>query len=92
MDDSHFEHEALQDPDKIAAYLSALAEGFSKGALRLRNNEGEIDLEPAGLIRFGIKASERSDRLGFDLHFSWKVPRDRDETSGPLLINGFADD
>lgn len=92
MDDNRFEHDSLQDSEKIAHYLNALAEGFSKGALQLRNNEGAIDLQPRGLIRFGIKATERPDRLGFDLSFTWRPPVSDDDDTGPLLINGHSDD
>lgn len=84
-----FRHESLQDSRSIVRYLNALAEGFEKGMLQFRDQEGEIVLEPNGMIRFGISAEQKSDRCDLALKLSWKQSRaDAEQDSGPLTITG----
>lgn len=84
-----FRHESLQDSRAIVRYLNALAEGFEKGTLQFRDQEGEIVLEPNGMIRFGISAEQKSERCDLTLKLSWKQSRaDAEQDSGPLTITG----
>lgn len=84
-----FRHESLQDSRVVVRYLEALAEGFEKGTLQFRDQEGEIVLEPNGMIRFGISAEQKSERCDLTLKLSWKQSRaDAEQDSGPLTITG----
>ncbi|MHA7836138.1 MAG: amphi-Trp domain-containing protein [bacterium] len=89
---NHFRHESLQDSKAIVRYLNALAEGFEKGTLQFRDQEGEIVLEPSGMIRFEVAASRKSGRYGLNLKLSWKQQEEESPDSGPLLINGGVED
>jgi len=88
---SHFRHESLQDSKAIVRYLDALSEGFEKGTLQFRDQEGEIVLEPSGMIRFEVTASRKSGRYSVALKLSWKQAEEQRRDSGPLLINGEAE-
>lgn len=88
---SHFRHESLQDSKAIVRYLDALSEGFEKGTLQFRDQEGEIVLEPSGMIRFEVTASRKAGRYSVALKLSWKQAEAEGKDSGPLLINGEAD-
>jgi amphi-Trp domain-containing protein len=88
---NQFRHESLQDSKAIVRYLDALSEGFEKGTLQFRDQEGEIVLEPRGMIRFEVTASRKSGRYSMALKLSWKQTEEEGRDSGPLLINGEAD-
>lgn len=84
-----FRHESLQDSGAIVRYLKALSEGFEKGTLQFRDQDGEILLEPNGMIRFGLSAEQKSDRFDLSLKLSWKQSRvEAEHDSGPLTITG----
>lgn len=88
---NQFRHESLQDKRAIVQYLNALAEGVEKGALQFSDEQGEIMLEPNGMIRFGVAAERKSDRYGLTVKLSWKQKGGKARDAGPLLINGTSD-
>lgn len=90
--DREFRHESLQDERSISRYLTALTEGFESGTLKLSDREGEITLEPHGLIHLQVQASRKTDRLRLTLKFTWKPPDGESEDSGPLRITNGADE
>jgi amphi-Trp domain-containing protein len=67
-----FEHESLQDPSSLADYLEALKDGFAKGTLTFSDKEGDITLQPHGLIQFNVKAERRRERVRLEVEFEWK--------------------
>lgn len=81
-----FEHDSLQDLQTIVHYLNAVTEGFRNGKLNLKGREGEIVLQPHGLIRLELRASERADRSRLDLRFTWKPAQEVSEEPEPLDI------
>jgi amphi-Trp domain-containing protein len=84
-----FHHESLEDGSSISAYLKAVREGFAEGSLRLSDQNGEIVLEPNGLMNFEVNASSRRGRSKLTLTFSWREKPDKDPASGgSLKING----
>ena len=89
---NQFRHESLQDSHAVVQYLNALAEGIEKGTLEFRDEQGEIILEPGGMIRFQLEAREKSDRHSLTLKMSWKQRSEKRRDSGPLRINGRSDD
>ena len=68
-----FEHESLQDRATIARYLKAIEDGFANGSLSLRSKDGDILLEPQGLIGLTVRASRKRGRMQLSLHASWKT-------------------
>ena len=80
--ENEFEHESLQDRATIARYLKAIEEGFANGSLSLHNKNGDIVLEPEGLIGLTVKASRKRGRMQLSLQASWKTkdPSDGDRS------------
>ena len=89
---NQFRHESLQDSHAIVKYLHALAEGVEKGTLQFRDEQGEIVLEPGGMIRFGLEAQKKSDRYALSLKMSWKQRSEKKRDPGPLRINGHSEE
>lgn len=89
---NQFRHESLQDTRAIVRYLNALAEGVDKGTLKFSDEQGEIVLEPSGMIRFGVSAERKSERYGLTIKLSWKQDADKKKDPGPLTINGTVDE
>lgn len=81
-----FEHESLQDRVTIARYLKAIEEGFVNGSLSLHSKEGDILLEPQGLIGLTVKASRRRGRMQLSVQASWKTV-DHPESGNPDTLN-----
>ncbi len=88
---NQFRHESLQDSKAIVRYLDALSEGFGKGTLQFRDQEGEIVLEPHGMIRFEVTANRKSGRCSMALKLTWRQAEEEGRDAGPLLINGEAE-
>ena len=86
-----FRHQSLQDPHSLVEYLTALAEGFTKGSIQFRDDAGEIILEPSGLVRFEVGASKKTGQHTLTLKFAWNQPDPDEGDPGPLLINGVTD-
>ena len=83
--DREFEHESLQDRATIARYLKAIEEGFASGSLSLSNRNGDIVLEPEGLIGLTVKASRKRGRVQISLQASWKSKDDPDSDKSDTL-------
>ena len=81
-----FEHDSLQDLSSLVDYLKAVVDGFEQGKLKVTGGEGEIELEPTGLVRFEVRASQRDDRARFSLRFTWKPKRSEDTHDDKLRI------
>ena len=83
-----FRHESLQDKRAIVKYLQAVKEGFDTGSLRMSDKEGEIVVEPNGLVQFELHANRSRDRVAMTLRFTWKERAEEEPSSGTLRING----
>jgi amphi-Trp domain-containing protein len=82
-----FEHESVQDRQSIVKYLRVLAEGFERGLLSFSDKNGDLKLEPKGLIGFEVRASKKNERTRVTLNFRWRhVSKSEDSEAGPLFI------
>jgi amphi-Trp domain-containing protein len=79
-DERAFQHESLQDPQAIASYLEALRDGFASGRLTFSDKNGELTLEPHGLVGFELRVSHKRDRIRLTVRFNWQ-----DGTAGEPL-------
>ena len=71
-----FDHESLQDRDSLAQYLQTVTQGFHDGRLSVSSRGEDIELEPRGLIRFELRASQRADRGRLTMRFTWKPTKE----------------
>lgn len=86
-----FEHDSLQDRNTIVRYLNAITDGLKNGKLTLKGREAEIELEPRGLIRLELRASERSDRSRLELRLTWNPKYDSEGEEDSLDIRSDKD-
>lgn len=68
-----FRHESLQDIDSIQALLKALSKGLAKHKLSFTDEDGEISLEPEGLLNLKLTASNEEGRQRVNLRITWQV-------------------
>ena len=81
-----FEHDSLEDVSSLVDYLQAIVDGFKSGKLNVAGGDSQIELEPSGLVRFEVRASERDDRVRFSLRFTWKPNRNEGPRDEKLRI------
>lgn len=81
-----FEHDSLEDVQSLVQYLRAVVEGFEQGKLKVSGGDEQIELEPNGLVRFEVRASQRDDRARFSLRFTWKPNRNEGLSEDKLRI------
>ena len=67
-----FRHESLQDEKSIKDLLKSLTKGFADGRLSFSDEDGEIVMEPEGLLRLKLTASKEENRHRINLRISWQ--------------------
>ncbi len=79
---SRFRHESLQSPDSIKGLLKALTQGIGKGKVVLEDDNGNMVLEPEGLLHLKISANQDDDRNRINIKISWQgennIPEKKD--------------
>ncbi len=80
-----FKHESLQDKKSIQDMLKSIAKSVSKGELSFSDNNGEIVLQPKGLLNFKVSARSLDNEQRLDIRISWKTQQD-DVKQTPLDI------
>lgn len=65
-------HEALQEPDTVARYLHAIADGIASGTLRLSSERTELELHPHGLVAFEFAAQKQHGRCRLRVRLTWR--------------------
>jgi amphi-Trp domain-containing protein len=81
-----FRHESLQDNKTIQDILKSITNGFAKGKLAFSDDEGEIVMEPEGLLKLKVVASQDDIRHRVNIRIAWES----EETvtrKKPLLVN-----
>ena len=73
QDKNRFRHESLQDRETIQQLLKAITKGLAKGELSFTDEDGEIKLQPDGLLNVKMTASAEPGRQRFNLRVSWQV-------------------
>lgn len=84
---TEFKYEALLDADDIQDVLKALSKGLSKGKLEFsEEKEGSLTLDPKGLMRLKVSASEDEDSQQFEVKVRWeKHPKRLNKTAPNIL-------
>jgi len=78
---SRFSHESLQSQDSIKDLLEALTKGLAEGKVVLEDEDDTMIMEPQGLLRLKISASQDEDRSRINVRISWReeenIPKDK---------------
>jgi len=80
-----FRHESLQDTKTIQEILKAITKGIAKGQLSFSDEDGEILLQPEGLLNLKVTASQDETRHRINLRITWQV-EDKVKQKRPLLV------
>jgi len=76
-----FKHESLQDQKSIQDMLKSISKAISKGELTFSDQNGEIKLEPAGLLNIKITAKKQEQEQRLELRISWKTDDNTDKNT-----------
>lgn len=67
-----FKHESLQDRDSLQDILKAITKGFAKGELVFNDDEGEIVMQPHGLMTMKVNARQEDGHNRLDIRIRWQ--------------------
>ncbi|MET0069018.1 MAG: amphi-Trp domain-containing protein [Candidatus Thiodiazotropha sp.] len=82
----NFRHESLQDRDSIQALLKAISQGIAKGRLTLSDEDGEMAMQPDGLLQLKVAATQDEERHRINLRITWQVEAEREKKSKNLKV------
>ncbi|MEW8508271.1 MAG: amphi-Trp domain-containing protein [Candidatus Thiodiazotropha sp.] len=82
----NFRHESLQDRDSIQALLKAISQGIAKGRLTLSDEDGEMVMQPNGLLQLKVAATQDDERHRINLRITWQVETEREKKSKNLKV------
>lgn len=80
-----FRHESLQDTKTIQDILKAVTKGLAKGRLSFSDEDGEIVLEPKGLLNLKVTATQDETRNRLDIRVTWQT-EDKAKKRKPLSV------
>ena len=82
----NFRHESLQDRDSIQVILKAITQGVAKGKLTLSDEEGEMVLNPEGLLQLKVTATQDTDRHRLNLRITWQAKESKLKAGKSLKV------
>ncbi len=83
-----FRHESLQDSQSISEIISALNEGLQTGTLAFSDEDDEILLNPEGLLRLKVTASQDQNKHSFSFKVSWQTRDEKQAKKKKLKVSG----
>lgn len=84
---NRFRYDALQDREKIVAYLESLTEGIRQGRLEISHKGETLVLAPQGLIDFIFEAKVSEDERKLAIKLRWKERlQDGQDEQEPLVL------
>ncbi len=67
-----FKHESLHDAKSIQDVLKAVTKGMAKGKLTFSDEDGEILMEPEGLLNLKVTASQDETQNRVNIRITWQ--------------------
>jgi len=81
-----FRHESLQDTKTIAELLKAITKGVGKGKLTFSDEDGEIVLEPEGLLNLKVSVDQEEMRHRLNIRITWH-PQEKTKSKKRLSVD-----
>jgi len=72
MPKDRFEVARIASPEEVAACLTALSAGLTKGDVRLESGGQTRRLVPAADLKIELRIKDRSDRGKIEIEIAWK--------------------
>lgn len=69
-----FSYESMEDAATIRRHIEAVLSGLESGRIALQSEDHALELTPADLLRFRIKASGRAGAGRISLRIEWREP------------------
>ena len=85
-----FRHESLQDRRSIQDILAALSEGLAAGCIELGDEEGDMVLEPEGLLNLKLTATQEDAQNRINLRITWQSKSRQPKKKSTLKIKAGA--
>lgn len=67
-----FKHESLHDAKSIQEILKSVTKGIAKGKLTFSDEDGEILMEPEGLLNLKVTASQDETQNRVNIRITWQ--------------------
>lgn len=80
-----FRHESIQDKKSIQGIFKAIAKGIANGELEFSDEDGQLVMNPKGLLNVKLTASENDGNHRFDIRISWRE-EDKIVNTGILTV------
>jgi len=71
--ENSFRHESLQDATSIRSMLESITRGLAEGRLTFSDEDGEIVMEPEGLLQLKVTATREDSHNKISLRISWQA-------------------
>lgn len=68
----NFRHESVQDKKTIKSILKALTDGIASGKLTFSDEDDSIELNPKGLMKLKITASQEDNLNRVNIRIAWQ--------------------
>ena len=81
-----FRHESLQEAKTIAELLKAITKGIGKGKLTFSDEDGEIVLEPEGLLNLKVSVDQEEMRHRLNIRITWH-PQEKTKSKTRLSVD-----
>jgi len=81
-----FRHESLQDAKTIQEILKSITKGIGKGKLSFSDEDGEIVMQPEGLLNLKITASQDELSHRLSIRVTWQA-EETAKKKKPLRLN-----
>lgn len=75
---NNFRYESLQDSKSIQSVLKSITKGIASGLLSFSDEDGEIIMEPKGLLNLKLTATKEDERRRITVRITWQ---DEDKSS-----------
>jgi amphi-Trp domain-containing protein len=89
QDKKTFRHESLQDAKTIQDILKSITKGIGKGSLSFSDEDGDIIMEPEGLLNLKVTAEKDDNRNRLSIRITWQE-EEKVKQKKPLLVNSAA--
>jgi amphi-Trp domain-containing protein len=80
-----FKHESLHDAKSIQEIMKAVTKGIAKGRLTFSDEDGEILMEPEGLLNLKVTASQEETQNRVNIRITWQS-EEKPKRKKPLSV------
>lgn len=80
-----FKHESLHDAKSIQEIMKAVTKGIAKGRLSFSDEDGEILMEPEGLLNLKVTASQEETQNRVNIRITWQS-EEKPKRKKPLSV------